>query len=152
MAILKYSPFTDFETFPSVRAFEDTMNRLFAGQLANAPANQRPWVPAVDIRETDQEIVLKADVPDMKFEDMNVQLENGTLTIKGERKFEQEKHEGGWHRLERSYGTFERAFAVPESIDPEKVKADYKNGVLTVILPKKEIAKPRQVKVEISNN
>lgn len=147
MAIIKYSPFTDFEPFPGLRAFEDTMNRLFA-----APANHRPWVPPVDIRETENEIVLKADVPDVKFEDIDVRLENGTLTLKGERKFEQEKNEGGWHRVERSYGNFERVFTVPNTIDPEKVHADYKNGVLTVTLPKKEVAKPRQVKVQVNNN
>lgn len=147
MAIIRYSPFSDIDTFPGFRAFEDTMNRLFA-----QPANHRPWVPPVDIRETENELVLKADVPDVKFEDIDVRLENGTLTLKGERKFEEQKEQGGWHRMERSYGAFERVFTLPETINPEGVKADYKNGVLTVTLPKKEIAKPRQVKVQVSNS
>jgi HSP20 family protein len=146
MALIKYGPFADFETFPALRSFEETMNRLFA------QPSQRPWVPAVDIRETDHELIVKADVPDMKFEDIDVRLENGTLTLRGERKFEQDKAEGGWHRVERSYGTFERVFSLPDTVNPEGVKAEYKNGVLTVTLPKKEIAKPRQVKVQISNN
>ena len=73
----------------------------------------------------------------------------GTLTLRGERKFEAQKSEGGWHRVERSYGTFERAFTLPDSVNPDGVKADYKNGVLTVTLPKKEVAKPRQIKVNV---
>jgi len=120
------------------------MNRLF-----NEPAANRPWVPAVDIRETENELVLKADIPDMKFEDIDVRLENGTLTLRGERKFEEQKQEGGWHRVERSYGKFERVFTLPETVNPEGVQAEYKNGVLTVTLPKKEIAKPRQIKVNV---
>src|SRR5258708_2608126 len=126
MPLIKYSPFNTFETLPGI--FEDTMNRFFA------EPNARPWVPAVDIRETENELIVKADVPDMKFEDIHVNLENGTLTLKGERK----------------YGSFERVFTLPDTVDPEGVKAEYKHGVLTVTLPKKEIAKPRQVKVQVS--
>ena len=84
------------------------------------------------------------------FEDIDVRMENGTLTVRGERKYEQEEKQGGWHRMERSYGTFERVFTLPESVNPEGAQADYKNGVLTVTLPKKEIAKPRQIKVQVS--
>src|SRR5262249_55308813 len=124
---------------------QDTVNRFF-----NEPTGARPWVPAVDIRETDHELVVKADIPGMKFEDIDVRLENGTLTLRGERKFEEEKNEGGWHRLERSYGPFERVSTLPDSVNPEGVTADYKNGTLTVTLPKKEIAKPRQIKVQVN--
>ena len=105
----------------------------------------------MDIRETENELIVKADVPDMKFEEFDVRIENGTLTLRGERKFEGKKEEGGWHRVERSYGSFERQLALPDTIDPDGVKADYKNGTLTVTLPKKEIAKSRQVKVQVSN-
>ncbi len=97
MAIFKYTPFASFEPFPGLRAFEDTMNRLFT-----AEPNGRPWVPPVDIRETENELVVKADVPDVKFEDIDVRMENGILTLRGERKFEEKKNEGGWHRVERS--------------------------------------------------
>ena len=145
MALIRYSPFNDFE--PGFRALEDTVNRIFA-----QPTASRPWVPPVDIRETDHELVLKADVPDVKFEDIDVRMENGTLTLKGERKFEQDKAEGGWHRVERSYGSFERVFTLPETVAPEGAKADYKNGVLTITLPKKEVAKPRQIKVQVNGN
>ena len=146
MSLVKYSPFADLEPFPGLRAFEDTMSRLFA------EPNGRPWVPPVDIMETENELVLKADVPDVKFEDMDVRIENGTLTLHGERKYEKKTEKGGYHRMERAYGSFERSFTLPETVDPEHVKADYKNGVLTVTLPKKELAKPRQVKVEVSHN
>lgn len=145
MSLIKYSPFTDFENFPAgLRLFQDSVNRLLA------EPNGRPWVPAVDILETENELIFKADVPDMEMKDIDVRMENGTLTIRGERKFEAKKTDGGWHRLERSYGTFERVFTLPETVDVEAVKADYKNGVLTVTLPKKEIAKPRQIKVQVS--
>ena len=145
MSLIKYSPFTDFENFPAgLRLFQDSVNRLLA------EPNGRPWVPAVDILETENELIFKADVPDMEMKDIDVRMENGTLTIRGERKFESKKTDGGWHRLERSYGTFERVFTLPDTVDVEGVKADYKNGVLTVTLPKKEIAKPRQIKVEVT--
>jgi len=150
MAIIKYAPFSGFESFPGLKAFEDTMNRLFV------EPNGRPWIPPVDIRETENELVVKADIPDMKFEDIDVRLENGTLTLRGERHFvketEEKKENGAWHRVERSYGTFERVFTLPDTVNPDGVKADYKNGALTITLPKKEIAKPRQVKVQVSNS
>jgi HSP20 family protein len=143
MSLIKYSPFADFDLVPS-RMFQD-MNRFFATE-----PNGRPWVPAVDIQETENELILKADVPEVEMKDIDVRLENGTLTIRGERKFDAKKNEGGWHRVERGYGSFERAFTVPETVNPEAVKADYKNGVLTVTLPKKEVAKPRQIKVDVT--
>jgi HSP20 family protein len=146
MAVIKYSPFTDFEPFVGLKAFEDNMSRLFAEPSA------RPWMPPVDISESENELVVKADVPDVKFEDIHVNLENDTLTLKGERKFEKASGKGGYHRMERSYGSFERSFTVPNTVDAEHVKADYKNGVLTVTLPKKESAKPRKINVEVSHN
>src|SRR5579863_8591669 len=147
MAVIRYNPFTDLETYPAgLRVFQDTVNRLFS------EPNGRPWVPPVDIRETENELIVKADIPDVEMKDIDVRMENGALTLRGERKFEAKKEEGGWHRVERSYGSFERVFTLPETVDPEGVKADYKNGTLTVTLPKKEVAKPRQVKVEVNHN
>ncbi len=146
MSIVRYTPFADFETLPGMRAFEDTMKRLFA------EPNGRPWVPPVDIKETENELIFIADVPGVEMKDIDVRMENGTLTIHGERKFEKGTNEGGWHRLERSYGTFERVFTVPETVDAEHVKADYKAGTLMITLPKKEVAKPRQIKIEVSKN
>ena len=144
MALIRYQTVDPFQGFQNL---QDTMNRLFT-----EPAANRPWVPSVDIRETENELVVKADIPDMKFEDIDVRLENGTLTLRGERKFEQAEKQGGWHRVERSYGTFERVFTLPDTVNPEGVQADYKNGTLTVTLPKKEIAKPRQIKVQVANS
>src|SRR5215813_2111433 len=122
MSLNKYTPF-EFEPFPvGLRAFQDSVNRLFT------EPNGRPWVPPVDIKETENELVLKADIPGVELKDIDVRLENGTVTIRGERKFEKAEDKGGWHRVERSYGTFERVFTLPETINPEAVKADYNNG------------------------
>jgi HSP20 family protein len=145
--MIRYNPFnTETDEYPGLRVFQDSLSRLFS-----EPAS-RPWSPAVDIFETDNELVLKADIPDIDPKDVAIQLENGTLTLKGERKFEDQKNGRGFHRIERSYGSFTRAFSLPETVDGEKVKADYKSGVLTVRLPKKEVAKPRTINVEINNN
>ena len=125
------------DPFSSIRFFEDAVTRLMS-----EPRTGRPWSPAVDIVETENELVVKADLPDLKLEDIDVRVENQTLTIKGERRFEEDAAEKGYHRIERSYGGFMRSFAVPNSVDTEKVSADYRNGVLTIKLPKKEAAKP----------
>jgi HSP20 family protein len=148
MPVIKYNPFnTELDDFPSgVRLFHDSVSRLFG-----EPAS-RPWSPAVDIFETENELVMKADLPEVDPKYIGIQVENGTLTLKGERRFEEQRNGKGFHRIERSYGSFVRAFSLPETVDPEKVKADYKNGVLTVTLPKKEVAKPKTINVEVSNS
>jgi HSP20 family protein len=149
MPVIKYNPFgTELEDFPAgLRLLQDSVARLFS-----EPAS-RPWAPPVDIYETENELVLKADVPDVDPKQIGIQLENGTLTLKGERKFEEQKNgQKGFHRIERSYGSFVRAFSLPDTVDPEKVKAEYTNGVLTITLPKKELAKPKTINVQISNN
>jgi len=93
--------------------------------------------------------MLKADLPDVNIDDIDIRVENNTLTLRGQRKFEKDDSIKGWHRIERSYGEFTRTFQVPSTVDTERVAADYKNGVLTISLPKKEAAKPRQVKVAV---
>jgi HSP20 family protein len=149
MPIVKYAPFSDIEDFPAgLRLFQDSINRL----LSEDGGKTRPWAPAVDILETENELVLKADVPGVDLKDIDIQLENGTLTVKGERKFEKEATNKGFHRMERSYGSFVRIFTVPETVEAENVKAAYEAGVLTITLPKKEIAKPKAIKVQVSNN
>jgi HSP20 family protein len=148
MPVIKYNPFADVDDFPAgLRLFQDTVARLMSDQ-----STTRPWAPAVDILETDNELVLKADVPGVDLQDIDIQIENGTLTLKGQRKFATEEKNRGFHRLERSYGSFVRYFTVPDTVDAEHVQADFHNGVLTVTLPKKEIAKPKAIKVQISNN
>ena len=109
----------------------------------------RPWVPPVDIQETDHELVVKADVPDMQMQDIDVRMENGTLTIRGERKFEKKVDEDHYLRVERSYGSFARSFTLANTVNPEAIKADYQNGVLTLNIPKREEAKPKQIKVNV---
>ena len=146
MAIAKYNPFAELEDFPAgFRLFQDAVNRLIAEPTG------RPWTPSVDILETEHALVLRADVPGIEMKDIEILLENGTLTLKGERKFEQvDQQKSGYHRIERSYGSFARYFTLPDTVDTENVKADYRNGVLSVTLPKKEVAKPRAVKIEVS--
>ena len=135
---------THTDPLANLRMFEDAFSRLLS-----EPRTGRPWSPAVDIFETENALVLKADVPDVDLRDIEVKVENQTLTIKGERKFEQERNAKGYHRIERSYGSFVRSFSLPETVDTDQVGAEYKNGVLAITLPKKEAAKPRQIKVEV---
>lgn len=145
MSLIRFNPFNSIDEFPAgLRLFEDSVNRLLS-----EPAT-RPWSPSVDIFETENELHLKADLPGLDLKDIDIQIENGTLTLKGERKFEKESKSGGFHRIERSYGSFTRYFALPDTVEPDGVKAAYTNGVLTVTLPKKEVAKPRQIKVQVS--
>ena len=133
-----------YDPLASLRQFEDAFTRFFT-----EPQSNRPWSPEVDIYESENELVLKADVPDVDLQDIDVRVENQTLTIAGERKFEKKDSVKGYHRIERSYGNFVRSFAVPNSFDTDHINAAYRNGVLTVTLPKKEAAKPRQIKVAV---
>lgn len=132
------------DPFGSLRLFEDAFTRLLS-----EPRTNRPWSPPVDVYETDNDLVFVADLPGVNSSDIDVRVENQTLTIAGERKFERQEANKGFHRIERSYGNFVRSFAVPNLFDTDKVAAAYKDGVLTVTLAKKEAAKPRQVKVEV---
>src|SRR5262245_4964328 len=130
-----------FDPLANLRAFEDAFTRVLS-----EPQLNRPWAPSVDIFETENDLVFKADVPDVDLKDIDVRVENQTLTIAGERRFDTAAPGKGFHRIERNYGKFVRSFAVPNTFDTEKISAAYQNGVLTVGLPKKEAAKPRQIK------
>ena len=133
-----------FDPLANLRAFEDAFSKMLSEPQAN-----RPWAPSVDIYETENELVLTADLPGVDLKDIDVRVENQTLTVSGERKFERKETSQGYHRIERSYGNFSRSFAVPNTFDTEKIAAEFQNGVLNVRLPKKEAAKPRQIKVEV---
>jgi len=135
---------THSDPLANLRLFEDAFSRFLS-----EPTSNRPWSPAVDIYETENELVLKADLPEVSQKDIDVRVENQTLTIAGERKFEKKDETKGFHRIERSYGNFVRSFAVPSTFDTDKISAEFHNGVLSVTLPKKEAAKPRQVKIEV---
>src|ERR1700729_2796832 len=125
MPIVKYAPFAETEDFPTgLRLFQDSINRLFSEDGVKS----RPWAPAVDILETENELILKADVPGVDQKDIDIQLENGTLSLRGERKSERTESNKGFHRLERSYGSFARYFTVPDTVDAEHVRADFHNG------------------------
>src|SRR5204863_8184800 len=108
------------------------------------------WAPLADITEDDEEYLIKAELPDMKKEEVKVTVENGVLTISGERKFEKEEKKKKYHRVERSYGTFMRSFTLPDDADFSKVNAEFKNGLLTVRVPKSEHAKPKEIEVKVA--
>ncbi len=130
---------------------QNQMNRLLAG-LGSASDDllSTGFVPAVDIYEDEHAITLKVEVPGIEENDIDVLLENQTLTLRGERKFEKEEKEENFHRIERRYGSFTRSFTLPNTVDTANVKAEYANGVLSVRLPKRAEAKPRQIKVGVS--
>jgi HSP20 family protein len=141
--------FPNLEDFaPTVKFFDDAFDRFF-----NEPAALRPWSPAVDIAENENELVLTADLPGVKKDQVKVRIENGSLVLSGERKFEAEDKDKktGYHRLERSYGSFKRIFQLPETVDAEKVSAAYEDGVLRITLAKKEIAKPRTIDIALKS-
>jgi HSP20 family protein len=108
------------------------------------------WTPLADITEDDMEYVIKAELPELRKEDVKVTVENGVLTISGERKFEKEEKKKKYHRVERGYGSFVRTFALPEDADADRVKAQFKHGMLEVHLPKNEKAKPKQIEVQVA--
>src|SRR6266516_1554925 len=133
---------------------QEQFNRVFGDMLERAgeESNLTPWAPAADIYETEQELVVKADLPDVKPQDLDIRVENNILTIRGERKFENKVNEENYLRVERSYGSFSRSFQLANSVKSEAIKADYQNGVLTLSIPKREEAKPKQIKVNVTTN
>lgn len=146
MAIARFDPFRD------LAVLQDRVNRLFGDAYgAREEGVLSNWVPAVDIFENDRkELVLKAELPDVKKEDVSVTVENNTLTLSGERKFDSEVKKEHYHRIERAYGNFSRSFSLPATVDTGKIGAEFKNGVLIVRLPFREEAKPRSINVEVS--
>ena len=140
------------EPFRGVSTLQDQFNRLFNESFRNHAEESAltTWAPSVDIYETANELVVKADLPDVNEKDIDVRIENNLLTIRGERKFEKSVSEENYLRVERTYGAFSRSFSLPNTVNPEAIGAEYKNGVLTVTLPKREESKPRQVKVTVN--
>ena len=147
MPIVKVDPFRE------LTAMQDRMARLFGDvYLRDEDTGFRgTWTPAVDIFETEaHDLVLKAELPGMTREDIEVVVENSTLVLKGTKKFDADVKDENYRRIERTYGTFHRSFTLPNTVDASKVSADYKNGVLTVKLPFREEAKPRTINVEVA--
>lgn len=139
----------------TLTSLQDEVNRLFDNGVNRgnrSASNLTAWAPLVDIFETAQELVLKADLPDLDEREIDVRVENNMLTISGERKFEQSERQDNYLRVERAYGTFSRSFALPNTVNPERIDAEYRNGVLTVKMAKREESRPKQIKVAVSSN
>ena len=136
---------------PRASTLHDHINRVFNEVLERGAdeSNLTSWAPAVDIFETEHELVVKADLPDVDPKDLDIRVENNILTIRGERKFEKKVSEDKYLRVERAYGSFSRSFSLANTVNAEAIKADYQNGVLTLTVPKREEAKPKQIKVNV---
>ena len=137
--------------FRGATTLQEQINRVFGDVVGRSgeESNLTPWAPSVDIYETENELVVKADLPDVNPQDLDIRVENNILTIRGERKFETKVNEENYLRIERAYGSFSRSFSLANSVKSEAIKADYQNGVLTLSLPKREEAKPKQIKVNV---
>jgi HSP20 family protein len=154
MNLIRYEP-TTFPFFREMEEVSDRLNRFFGGRLRGNGGKESlivtDWMPAVDIQETEAEYLLKAELPEVKKEDVKVTVENGVLTVQGERKQEKEEKGKKFHRVERSYGTFLRTFAVPLDAEENKVAADFKDGILRVHLPKTEKPRPKAIEVKVAS-
>jgi HSP20 family protein len=150
MALIRWDPFRE------MTSLQERMNRLFSDvarvrtPFSEEEITQGAWAPPVDIYETNDSIVLKAELPGIAKEDIVLEVKDNTLTLKGEKRIESEIKEENYHRVERSYGTFQRAFTLPGTVQQDRVKAKFKDGVLEIMLPKVEQAKPKQIKVDVS--
>ncbi|HKI87038.1 MAG TPA: Hsp20/alpha crystallin family protein [Thermoanaerobaculia bacterium] len=129
------------------RLMDEFLTDAFAPAFSGEDVRTREWLPAVDIREDDNALKMFVEVPGMDRKDVNLSIEDNVLTVSGERRFEKDVEKEEYHRIERAYGTFSRSFTLPRNVDPEKVKATYKDGVLTIELPKVEEAKPRKIAI-----
>jgi HSP20 family protein len=148
MALIRWEPVAELNTI------QTEMNRLFNTFFdQSAPGARgagRRWIPAMDLIETADQYVLRADLPGMSEEDVNVQLQDSVLTVSGERKAESEQQQEGYYRLERAFGAFSRSLTLPEGVNPDGVKAHFDRGVLEITIPKPEQKKPRQVRISVS--
>jgi HSP20 family protein len=140
-----------WEPFRSAVTLQEQLNRAFGDVFGRTgeESNLTTWAPAVDIYEDEHQLVVKADLPDIDPKDLDIRVENNILTIRGDRKFEKKANENNYLRVERSYGWFARSFSLANTVNSEAIKADYQNGVLTLVVPKREEAKPKQIKVNV---
>jgi len=145
MQLTRWHPFTEMDDL------QHRLNRLFLDRTVRNAAGDTfaDFMPAVDIQETDAEFIVKADLPDVKKDEIKVQVQDGVLTIEGERRQEKEETGKRFHKIEREYGKFVRRFALPSEVDGAKVRAEFKDGVLSVFLPKAPAAKPTQITVAV---
>lgn len=144
MALIRWDPIRELDSL------QGDMNRLFDRFFEGRPGDggrRGRWIPAMDLTETDDSLVLRADLPGMSEDDVNIEVKDGVLTVSGERKAEQEEKREGYHRIERAFGSFSRSLSLPEGVDPDKVEANFDNGVLEVRVPKPEETKPTRVQI-----
>lgn len=140
-AVVRFDPFRDITTL------RDEMNRLFSRAVGDGSGATSNWTPPVDIFETDSEIVLRAELPGLKPDDIDIEVDDNVLTLKGERRFEEKVEEGRYYRLERAYGRFQRSLTLPQGVKPDEISAQFENGVLSVRVPKADEVKPRKITV-----
>jgi HSP20 family protein len=150
MAIVRFEPYCG--SGAAQNQFDRFLREAFSPATGEGEVSTRTWAPPVDIFENGDNLVLKAELPGVNPDDVEIRVEDNTLYLKGERKFEKEVKEQSYHRVERSYGTFTRTFSLPNSVDSDKVVANFKDGVLTLTMPKKEEAKPKTIKISVSSN
>ena len=148
MALIRWDPFREMSSL------QERMNRLMSDYRTRSPFGeeemaQGAWIPAVDIYETKESIVLNVELPGVTKDDISLEVKDSTLTIKGEKKLEKNVKEENFHRMERTYGSFTRAFTLPSTVQQDKVKAKFRDGILEIMLPKEEEAKPKQIKVDV---
>ena len=148
MTLVRWRPMRDMSSIE--RDLNWACNDFFGLSAASSDLCQRDWAPAMDIFEKDDEINLKAELPGLSKEDISISIENNTLMLSGEKKKENEVSENNYHRVERSYGRFQRRFSLPSTVDPGKVNANFKDGILSISLAKKEEAKPKTIEIAVS--
>ncbi|MCS6874533.1 MAG: Hsp20/alpha crystallin family protein [Pyrinomonadaceae bacterium] len=149
MTLIKYDPIRE------IRNLQEEMNRLFASAFSRTFDDELmsgAWTPNVDIYENKDQVVLEAELPGMKPEDVNISIENNVLTIQGERKFEKKEESDNYHRIERRYGSFTRSFTLPPTVDTERINAEFDNGVLRLTMAKREEAKPRRIEIKAASS
>ena len=143
------------DPFRGLNSLQDQVNRLFDETFSrgrSAESEMGTWAPAVDIYETEQELVLKADLPEVNQQEIDIRIENNMLTIRGERKFHNEVSQDNYLRVERAYGPFSRSFSLPNTLNTEAIKAEYHNGVLSIRMPKREESRPKQIRIGVGSN
>lgn len=148
MNIVRYDPFRE------IRTLQEEMNRLFSSFSRNLEDDlmSGAWTPSVDIFENKDQVVLEAELPGMKPEDVNISIENNVLTIQGERKFEKKEERDNYHRIERRYGSFTRSFTLPPTVDTDNITAEFDNGILRLTIAKREEAKPRRIEIKAASS
>jgi len=154
MSLVRWNPTRELATWPSdlfgiQREMNKMFNNFFRGDIQDEDSAFMAWTPAVDIAEHDDEYLVKVELPGVNKEDVKITIESNVLTIRGEKKQEKETKKENYHRVERNYGSFQRSFTLPSTVKSDKIDASYKDGILSISLPKAEEAKPKQIEVKV---